>query len=212
MERIDIHNATADELARAVRRAAEVLEAGGVIVYPTDTVYGLGADAINEAAVERVAMIKGREAGKPMLVMVSSVADMERYAEVTELARALVDEFLPGPLSLELKKKESAPPAPIGGTDFLSFRIPDQPFCAALSRAFKKPITSTSVNRSGHEQPRTLSAMLAQLGDAARHIDLVVDAGELPESLPSTLVSARGTQAVILREGAVSREALLAYL
>lgn len=212
MERIDIHHATAEVLARAAARAAEVLRSGGVIVYPTDTVYGLGADATNEHAVARVVRIKGRDTGKPMLAMVASVEDMERYATVTNLARQLATQYFPGPLSLVLTVKAERFAVPLVKDNATGFRIPDQVFCHLLSQTCTAPITSTSVNLSGQEQPRSLDRMLEQLGERVADIDLVIDAGTLPMSPPSTLVDARHERAVILREGAISRQALEAFL
>lgn len=192
--------------------AEAVLQSGGVVVYPTDTVYGLGADATYPEAVARIVRIKQRDTHKPMLVMTASLNDAASFAHVTPLARALAQQFLPGPLSLELEKTDNRLSPPAGGPDYIAVRIPAHPFCLALATAFPKPIISTSVNIAGHEQPRTLSAMLEALGPNAQLVDLVIDGGTLPSSLPSTLVDARGPKACILREGAVSREQLAKYL
>lgn len=209
MQRIHLQD---DTLDKAVAAAEAVLRSGGVIVYPTDTVYGLGADAKNADAVERIVRIKQRDANKPMLVMVASLDEAAAFAEVTPLARSLAAEFLPGPLSLELAKNDASLLPPIGGLDFVAIRIPDHFFCSALARRYRAPITSTSVNVTGHEQPRTLDAMLEALGPNTELVDLVIEGGTLPASQPSTLVDARGERASILREGAVSRDMLQHYL
>jgi len=191
-----------------VSRCAAALAEGGVIVYPTDTVYGLGADASSAEAVAKVRALKGREEAKPLLATVADLAMLESYAEVTPLARKLAAAFWPGPLSLILAARDDTL-APITGTDgTIGFRMPDQPFCLALARAFGKPITSTSVNRSGAVQPRSLAGMLSQLDHAAQDIALTVDVGELPGRTPSTIVDVRGAQVRVVREGAITRERL----
>jgi L-threonylcarbamoyladenylate synthase len=212
MERVNIEHASEQELEQVIKKAATILLEGGVIVYPTDTVYGLGADATNRDAVRRVVQAKQRDPEKPMLVMVRDLTMVESMAELTSLARALAEAFLPGPLSLQLEKTQHAPEAPIGDGFSIGIRMPKNRFCRSLAEQFDMPITSTSVNRAGEAQPRTLDAMLAALGDQAKNIDLVIDAGTLPESLPSTLVDARGEKAIILREGALSSETLSSFL
>ena len=181
-----------------------ILGGGGVIIYPTDTVYGLGADATNPQAVERVRTIKGRAAETPILAMVRDVEMLREYAHLTPLAEQLASTFLPGPLTLVLSPRTNAL-EPIAAPDgSVGFRIPDHPVCSAISSAFPKPITSTSLNRSGLPQPRTLSAMLEQVGEQAALVGTVIDHGTLPESLPSTIVDARDDAPRIVREGAIA--------
>ncbi len=190
-------------IAEYLQPALDALKAGGVIAYPTDTVYGLGADATDRSAVELVRRIKGRDANTPILALVSDMDMLERYADVTPLARELAAHYLPGRLTLVLEARGDhlAPVAQSDGS--VGFRIPAMPFCLALARAFDRPITSTSMNLSGVQQEPALSGMLSQLGDRADHISLVCDAGVLPPSEPSTIVDARGLRPVVLRKGAV---------
>jgi L-threonylcarbamoyladenylate synthase len=194
-----------------ISRCVDILARGGVIVYPTDTVYGLGADATNPDAVARVRNIKGKQSDRPILAMVADIAMLEQYAEQTPLSRKLAAAFLPGPLSLILKAHTKALDPIVSEDGSLGFRISKHPFCLAVADAFHKPITSTSVNRSGMVQPRVVGDMLAQLGTAAQEIDLVVDAGDLMEHTPSTIVDARGKSVVVVREGAISRDRLLGF-
>lgn len=192
------------ELNRAVR----ILRAGGTIIYPTDTLYGLGADATNATAVARVRAIKGRDATKPILAMVADFDMLEQYAVLTPLARLLAEHFLPGPLTLVLTARTSAL-TPIAEADgSVGFRIPNQRLCSELSRRFGAPITSTSVNRTGMQQLEQVDEMLAQLGPNAQEIALVLDIGRLPSSMPSTIVDARGTMLKVLREGVITRAEL----
>jgi L-threonylcarbamoyladenylate synthase len=194
-----------------IQQCVEVLRAGGVIVYPSDTVYGLGCDATNPDAVARVRRIKGREESQPILAMIADLGMLEQYAVLTPLSRKLSAEFLPGPLSLILTA-HTPTLSPIASSDgSLGFRIPNYPFCLALAEAFHTPITATSVNRSGREQPRTVVEMLTQLGTQADDVTLVIDVGELPTQIPSTVVDGRGTTLRILREGALPSEKLVGF-
>ncbi len=203
-----------NDVKSAVRASSEVLKEGGVIVYPTDTVYGFGADATNEKAVSKLRMIKNRESTKLILVMVSDKEMLERYAVLTPLAEKIMKNFLPGPLTMILKTKE--------GVDDLKeiqsenktvgFRIPDNKFCLELVKTFGRPITSTSVNISGMNQARNLSCMLSQLGGRSSDVDLVVDAGKIDRSEPSTIVDISGTDLKIVRKGALSEELIRSVL
>jgi L-threonylcarbamoyladenylate synthase len=195
-----------------INHVMSVLKEGGVIAYPTDTVYGLGADATNHDAVMRIREIKSRVDDKPILAMVADIAMLEEYAELTPLACAIAEEFLPGPLSLVLTARDDRL-LPVAGKDrAVGFRMPDTELCRALPHALGRPVTSTSLNKAGQPQPRTLSLMLEQLGDQQAHIDLVIDEGELPLSPPSTVLDVRGEKAIVLREGAISVDALRCFL
>ncbi len=189
-----------------------MLRNGGTIVYPTDTVYGLGADVTNESAVQCVRQLKGRAADKPILAMVADLDMLSMYAEVTPLARALTEQFLPGPLTLVLKTTSSELATVAGSEGTAGFRIPNHPFCLELARTFQKPITSTSVNLSGMAQPRDVQTMLSQLDQTTCRVAHVVDHGALSGNTPSTIVDARGTHVVILREGALLRSAFAGLL
>jgi L-threonylcarbamoyladenylate synthase len=191
-----------------VGACVQTLGEGGVLVYPTDTVYGLGADATNHAAVERVRAIKGKTAAQPMLVLVSDLDMLARYTNVTDLARSLASRFWPGPLTLVLDARGEVLASVCAPDGSVGVRVPDSTFCLDVVRAFDAPITSTSCNVSGMPQSRTVQGMLDQLGGATHMIDLVIDLGVLPESPPSTVVDVRHCEPHILREGAVSRTRL----
>jgi L-threonylcarbamoyladenylate synthase len=189
--------------------AAGVLRAGGVVIYPTDTIYGLGADAFSDLAVAKVYSIKGREEGKPIHAVFADIAMIERYAEVDDRARALIERFLPGPLTLILKKKKGYDSGIGNGIATVGVRMPQNEFCLALARAFGKPYTTTSANRAGAEPPATLEGIEAQLGESLRMVSLVIDAGALPPSLPSTVLDLTAPEPKILREGAVPSAEIL---
>jgi L-threonylcarbamoyladenylate synthase len=190
-------------VAACVESALKDLRAGVVILYPTDTLYGLGADAFSDKAVGTVYGIKGRDKRKPVHAIVADVEMIEKYAEVPDMALVLAKEFLPGPLTLILKKKVGVKTGIAKGITKIGFRIPKNTFCIALAKKFGGPITTTSANRSGAKSEMDVSGILRQLGVAKKKIGLVVDTGKLPESQPSTIVDLCGNDPVILREGAI---------
>lgn len=186
---------------RAVGVACRVLAAGGVVLYPTDTVYGLGADATNEGAVETVRCIKGRERSKPILALVADLAMLEAYAHLTPRALMLARELLPGPLTLVLDPLGTALKPLWNADGSVGFRIPDHPLCRMLVHSFGCPITTTSANRAGMTQPATLAGICAQLGPNTP-LALVLDDG-VRTGLPSTIVDVRGDVVRVVREGAL---------
>ncbi|MDP4020754.1 MAG: L-threonylcarbamoyladenylate synthase [Candidatus Adlerbacteria bacterium] len=190
----------------AVTKAVEVLRSGGVILYPTDTVYALAGDALRKEVLEKIYKIKGRDEGKPIHSVFSSLESASEYVEITPLARALAEKFLPGPLTLLLTKKDTVPTWVTAGKDTFGVRIPKNDFCLALAHEFKKPYTTTSANRAGEPTLLSPEEILAQLGKRGEEIDLVIDAGVLPASAASTIVDARGEKPVIVREGVISKE------
>ncbi len=200
MKIIGLEKGNEDECATC---AAEVLRAGGVIIYPTDTLYALGADALSDKAVGKVYALKGRDEKKPVHCVVSDLGMAERYAEVDTFARMLAKEFLPGALALILKKKRGINAGIARGIGTIGIRIPDNQFCITLARAFDAPITTTSANKAGMRTERSVRRILNQLGRGAG-IDLAVDAGELPLRKASTLVDMTGKEPVVVREGAIS--------
>ena len=191
------------EIAAAALRAAATLQAGGVIMYPTDTLYGLGADALSEEAVAKIKRIKGRDEGKPIHAIVSGLEMVERYAVISKEARMLAKKLWPGPLTLILEKRAGINTGIARNIDTFGARAADNSFCLALAREFGKPYTGTSANKSGEKPERSVDNILAQLGKTASDIDIIIDAGELPECLPSTVVDMRSGRPIILREGAV---------
>ena len=187
----------------AALRAAALLRGGGVILYPTDTLYGLGVDALSDGAVAKIYALKGRGKEKPIHCVVSDLEMAAEYADVNDVARKLARDFLPGPLTLVLKKKSGINTGIAKRIDTIGIRIPDNDFCLALARKFGKPYTTTSANASGMEPLSTVDGILTQLGDNARYIDLIIDAGELSKREPSTVVDLSGGTPLILREGAI---------
>lgn len=175
-----------------------------IVLYPTDTIYGLGVDATNADAVSRLIELKGRDEKKPISIVVSDMAMAHEYADVTLLAEKLAAKFLPGRLTIVLNAKDSLPSKLTAGTGTVGIRIPNHPVPLGLVQKMGKPITATSANVADLPTLKTPKEILAQFADRRDMITEVIDEGALPESLPSTVVDARGTVPIILREGAIS--------
>lgn len=199
-------------LGRCAIQAAGTMRNGGIIVYPTDTLYGLGADAFSDETVNRVYAIKGREEGKPVHCVVSDFEMAAEFAEINAAARRIAERLLPGALTLVLRKKPGVQGGIARGMDTIGIRIPKSDFCLELARSYGKPFTTTSANASGMAPERTIAGIIEQLGPAADDIDLAIDAGELPASAPSTVINLVSGHPSILREGAVSSEEIFAAL
>jgi L-threonylcarbamoyladenylate synthase len=196
-------------IAEAAKRAADVLRLGGVILYPTDTLYGLGADAFSDEAVAKVYAIKGREEGKPMHAVFADTTMAGKYAEVNDIGQKLAEKFLPGALTLVLKKLPGIDNGIARDMSTIGIRIPDDQFCLELARNFG-PFTATSANKSGAPSARRADEILTQLGESASRIDLVIDAGEIPARAATTVVDVSAGSIRIIREGAIPSSEILA--
>ncbi len=191
----------------AAARAADVISKGGIVAYPTDTLYGLGVNALDADALRRLKELKGREEGKPISIMVPSAEAISWHAELTPGARVLAEKFLPGPLTLVVPAKDHLPKelAPDGT---VGIRVPDDAFTRAFSAMSEYPITSTSANLAGMETPHTVRDLLAHFGPKMGDIDLYIDDGPRSGGVGSTVVSCLSTLPVLLREGAISKKDL----
>lgn len=187
----------------AAKRAAEALQSGGVVLFPTDTLYGLGADAFSNEAVDKIYAIKGRDEGKPIHALVRDLEMAERFAEITDDVRLLVERLPKGKVTFICKKKTGLETGICRYIDTFGFRIPDSEFCLQMIEQFGGPVTATSANVAGMQPQRSVETILEQLGEAAQGVAIGVDGGELPASLPSTVVSFAEHHPLILREGAV---------
>lgn len=208
---MEIIHVNGQNIGQCATRAAKVLRAGGVIVYPTDTLYGLGAAALSDEAVAKVRAIKGRDKGKPMHALVSGAAMAGMYGEVTKKAETLAKEF-GGGVTVVVKKRSGFDAGILRGVPTFGFRIPDSDFCSRLLTALCGPVTATSASRSGLPAMRRISDILAQFGDHAEKIDLVIDGGTLPAREPSTVVDLSLPKPKIWREGAILASNISAIL
>lgn len=190
------------------REAAAVLKQGGIVLYPTDTLYGLGADALSDEAVGALRALKGRDEQKPIHAIVPDIAMVEQYGEVNDTARKILANTPQGLVTLIVKKRPDHQTGIFRGIETFGFRIPDNELCIAMARAFGGPITATSANKSGETPASSLGGILAQLGPGVSLTDLALDGGTLPERAPSTVVDVSSGEAIVLREGAVSAHSI----
>ncbi len=189
----------------AITQAAALLRAGGLVAFPTETVYGLGADATNGRAVAGLYAAKGRPSFNPLIVHVPETAAASSIADMTPLGQTLAAAFWPGPLTLVLARRPNRIIADLAtaGLDTIAVRVPAHPIAQALLRASDLPIAAPSANRSGHVSPTTAAHVAADLGD---HVQMILDGGPTEVGLESTVVDATGADPVILRLGAVTAE------
>ncbi|OPG09266.1 L-threonylcarbamoyladenylate synthase [Microbispora sp. GKU 823] len=193
-----------------IENAAGVLRAGGLVAFPTETVYGLGADAENPAAVARVFQVKGRPPSHPLIVHIAGAQHLGDWVEdVPETARLLAERFWPGPLTLVLRRGPRVPLETTGGLETVAVRVPDHPVALALLSAFGGGVAAPSANRFGSVSPTTANHVRTELGDA---VDFVLDGGPCEVGVESTIVDATGEIPSVLRPGGVTREDLEAVL
>jgi L-threonylcarbamoyladenylate synthase len=193
----------------AIARAAALLQAGQLVAFPTETVYGLGGDAMNEEAVARIFAAKGRPRFNPLIVHVPDLAAAAPLARFEARARAAAERFWPGPLSLVLPRREGSGLSLLAsaGLDTVALRAPSHPVAQALLRAARRPLAAPSANRSGRVSPTTAAHVAAELGD---RVALILDAGPSSVGLESTVLDLTGPLPALLRPGAVTLEQLTA--
>ena len=202
-----VSNCTADAMARA----AEQLKAGSLVAFPTETVYGLGADATNPNAVARIYKAKGRPADHPLIVHIGEMQDIAEWSnEIPDYAIALARSFWPGPMTLILKRSSLAKDFITGGQETVGLRVPDHVIALALLNEFKKlggkGIAAPSANRFGHVSPTTSAAVTAELSEYLEENDLILDGGPSQVGVESTIIDCTGELPKILRPGAISEE------
>lgn len=184
-----------------ISQAAAILESDGLIGYPTETVYGLGANIFSERAVQRIFEVKGRSTAKAIIVIVSSLTMLEKLVkQITPSAQRLIQHFWPGPLTLIFEAADHVPRAVCGGGTSIAIRIPKHPVCLDLIERCGFPLTSTSANLAGGENPLSAGQVQATFGN---QLDLILDAGPSPSRVPSTLLDLRDQQVRLLRAGAI---------
>lgn len=196
----------------SITRAAEILRAGGLVVFPTETVYGVGADATNPHAVARIFASKGRPQFNPLISHVLGLDEAERHAVLHPKARALAEKFWPGPLTIVAPRRSDSPVADLAcaGLSTIALRSPSHPLARELLAAFGGPVVAPSANRSGHVSATTAAHAAADLGDA---VDLILDGGPASVGIESTIVAIDADgRAALLRPGAIGREAIEAVV
>jgi len=192
--------------ASVVDAAVRTLAAGGIVVYPTETLYGLGVDACNETALQRLVELKGRQPGKPIAVLISATAMLEDVVEdISEAAADLMRRFWPGPLTIVLRARPAVSRVLTGDGDGIGVRISSHPVATRLVRALGRPLTAPSANPAGQRPPTRVEEARAYFGN---RVDGYIDGGSLPGEPASTVVDARDGLRVI-RDGAVPADLVL---
>ncbi len=197
--------------ANAMADAAANLLAGGLVAFPTETVYGLGADACNADAVARIYAVKGRPADHPLIVHVASMDGLGEWAdEVPEYAISLARDFWPGPMTLVVKRSGLAGDFVTGGQDTVGVRVPDHPVALGLLEAFTrvggKGVAAPSANRFGNVSPTTAQAVSDELGNYLANVDQILDGGACDVGVESTIIDCTGSIPKILRPGAITEQ------
>ncbi len=194
--------------AAQIQQALTVLKNGGIIAFPTDTVYGLGALAFDNAAIESIYVAKDRPIEKAIPVLIGDLSDLDKVAaNIPNMAFRFAARFWPGPLTCIIPKKQTLPPA-VSATSTVAVRIPNHPNALSLLRA-AGPMAVTSANISGQPSPSTAEEVYTQLNG---RIPLILDGGKTPGGVPSTLVDCSGNEPIILREGPITLQELFSAL
>ena len=202
-----ISNCTAD----AISNAAQALKDGHLVAFPTETVYGLGADATNEKAVSRIYSVKGRPSDHPLIVHISSINKLDDWAtEIPDYAIKLAREFWPGPMTLILPRKDIAKDFITGGQNNVGLRVPAQPIALALLKKFEdlggRGVAAPSANRFGAVSPTSAEAVSEELGAFFDKDDLVLDGGQCLVGIESTIIDCTGSAPKVLRPGGITEE------
>lgn len=193
-----------------IQQAAEIIREGGLVAFPTETVYGLGADALNPEAVGKVYAAKGRPSDNPMIVHISSKDDLEHLTfEITEDMKKLADVFWPGPLTMVVPARPVVPRVTTGGLDTVAVRMPSDVTAAALITSSGVPIAAPSANLSGKPSPTTARHVIDDLDG---RIDAIIEGGDCQVGIESTVVDMTGSIPAVLRPGIITREQLSAAL
>ena len=188
-----------------IKRAARLILDGGLVIFPTETVYGLGGNALLSDAAEKIYAAKGRPSDNPLIIHIADPCDAEKYAHTSEVYYKLAASFMPGPLTVIMPKRECIPPSVTGGLDTVAVRCPSHPVANALIREAGVPIAAPSANLSGKPSPTDVKYVLE---DMDGRVDMIIDGGECDIGLESTIVALDGDGLTLLRPGAITVDAL----
>ncbi|PIE77190.1 MAG: threonylcarbamoyl-AMP synthase [Clostridiales bacterium] len=192
-----------------LHEAADILKQGGTVVFPTETVYGLGANGLDEAAVRKIFIAKGRPADNPLILHIASLDWLDRLVvDVPPITQTLIDAFWPGPLTLILRRRDFVPDIVTAGLDTVAIRMPSHPLARAIIAAADLPIAAPSANLSGKPSPTKADHVIA---DMMGRVDLIIDGGDVEHGLESTVLDLSVEPPLILRPGAITYEQLRAF-
>ncbi|MFH1780256.1 MAG: L-threonylcarbamoyladenylate synthase [Candidatus Micrarchaeota archaeon] len=193
-----------DKMGKTIDVAVKALHNKGIIIFPTETSYGLGCDATNEEAIKKIFELKGRDYEKSLPIIVSDARMIKEYANLNPLAEYLIEQYLPGPLTIIVEKNEKISDSL--SKNGIAFRIPSREFTRLLVQEAGVPLVSTSANASGKQQPYNISEVIQEFDGK---VDVIIDSGNLPPINPSTIIDTRREPPEILREGPLSGKELL---
>jgi L-threonylcarbamoyladenylate synthase len=192
---------------KVLKEAVNAMKKGGLIIYPTETCYGIGTDATNIKSIKKIYKVKGREPSKPIPVLVSNINMIKKYGVITKRIEFLVKKFMPGPLSIITKKKT---PISDVNQEGISFRISSHPVASTLVKLLKRPITTTSANISGQSSIYEIEKIIEMFEDK---VDMILDCGDLPKTKPSTCIDMTDeNNTKIIREGPIPSELIFKEL
>lgn len=204
MKRILLSNQNRKEV---IDKAIKILNSGGVVIYPTETCYGIAVDATNENALNKLLQYKKFRGSKPISVAVSDIGMASKYVDINEMAKNIYSNYLPGPITVISKSLGILEPPVVSKQGSVGIRIPDYEFTLELIKEFGKPITATSANVSYKSHPYSIDQLIKDLPQRnEKLIDMYIDAGELPKNVPSTIVDTTMNSLTILREGKLQFE------
>ena len=187
----------------SISQAAEILKQGGIVAFPTDTVYGLGAICTDEEAVKKIFAAKGRDEGKPLSILVASIEQAEKIAlEIPEKARRLMEKYWPGALTVVLKKRPEISDVVSAGKDTIGIRMPNSRMTVSLLEAAGMPLAAPSANTSGKRSSVSAEDVICDLNGK---VDMILDGGICPVGISSTVVDLTGDKPIILREGTITK-------
>lgn len=190
-----------------LKEAVKAMKKGGLIIYPTETCYGIGADATNIRSIEKIYKIKGRDSSKPIPILVTNLGMIKKYGLTTKRIEFLVKKFMPGPLSIVIKKKK---PISDVNQEGISFRVSSNPVASALVKLLKRPLTTTSANVSSQPPIYEIKKIIDIFEGK---VNMIIDYGNLPKNEPSTCVDMRNEKDIkIIREGAIPSKSILKEL
>lgn len=189
--------------AEELLSAGEIIKNGGLVVFPTETVYGLGADGLNEEAVKKIFKAKGRPSDNPLILHVSNIQMAEKIGEISPVARKLMEKFWPGPLTVIVKKKDIVPNSVTAGLDTVAIRMPKHPIAKELIMHANTPVAAPSANLSGKPSP---TAFCHAFEDMNGRVDAIIDGGESDIGIESTVIDTTSVPPMILRPGGITEE------
>ena len=205
---VKIYSASAASAVAALAQAGEVIRRGGLVAFPTETVYGLGGNALDPQASKRIYAAKGRPSDNPLIVHIADTGELEPLVtEIPESARLLAEKWWPGPMTLIFRKTAAVPDETTGGLDTVAVRMPSHPVAAALIRAAGVPVAAPSANRSGRPSPTCAEHVIEDLDG---RVDMIIDGGNCGIGLESTIIDVTEREPVLLRPGRVTIEEIRA--